>query len=214
MAKGYKKSPKKENPRDNEQRLFEIADAQQGFFTAKQAVTAGYSEKNHAFHVHSGNWIRELHGVYRLRSYPQSPEAHLVLWSLWSRGKDGEPQGVYSHETVLSHYNLSDVNPSHLHMTVPKEFKRSVELPKDLVLYKAVLPKSDIRPMRGYRMTTVKRALEDIVEEGELSRDLIEQAVQEALRTGHLSIAEFEKSEILRAYRTVPRSIRRREVSS
>jgi predicted transcriptional regulator of viral defense system len=213
MNKGFKKRTNYQSPRDSERKLFEIADSQQGFFTAKQAITAGYSEKNHAFHVHSGNWLREIHGVYRLRSYPQSPESDLVLWSLWSRGKDGEPQGVYSHGTVLSHYDLSDANPSRLHMTVPKGFKRSAKSPAELVLYKADIPKGEIQQMRGYRMTTVKRALEDLVQEGALPKDIIEQAVREALKTGHLSIAEFEKSAILRPYKALLRSSSKRRAS-
>ena len=211
MSKGFKKTTR-HSPREAERRLFEIADTQQGYFTAKQAIAAGYSEKNHAFHVHSGNWIRELHGVYRLRSYPVSENAQLVLWALWSRGKDGQPQGVYSHETVLSHYNLSDVNPSRLHMTVPKDFKRSTKIPEVLALHKADLPKSDIREVNGYRMTTIKRALEDVVQEG-LSPELIEQAVQDALKTGALTITDFEKSKILAPYRESIGASRKRAAS-
>ena len=200
MSKGCKKEQKHKNPRDNERRLFEIADSQQGFFTAKQAVTSGYSEKNHAFHVHAGNWVRELHGVYRLRSYPQSPESDLVLWSLWSRGKDGIPQGIYSHETVLSYHDLSDINPARLHLTVPTRFKRMAKLPEHLVLYKSNIPKGEIRQMRGYQMTAVKRALEDMIQAEAYPKDLIESAITEALKSGHLTASKFEKSQILRPF--------------
>lgn len=213
MSKGFKKKVARHSPREAERQLFEIADSQQGYFTAKQAISAGYSEKNHAFHVNSGNWIRELHGVYRLRSYPTSDDAQLALWALWSRGKDGEPQGVYSHETVLSHHNLSDVNPPRLHMTVPKDFKRSAKIPEALVLHKAVLSKSEIREGHGYRMTTIRRALEDVIQEGALSPDLIEQAVQEALKTGALAITDFEKSKILAPYRRVTGELGKRVAS-
>jgi predicted transcriptional regulator of viral defense system len=203
MSKGYKKEQKHQNPRDNERRLFEVADSQQGFFAAKQAVAAGYSEKNHAFHVHAGNWVRELHGVYRLQSYPQSLESHLVLWSLWSRGKDGIPQGIYSHETVLSHYDLSDINPARLHMTVPTRFKRMAKPPENLVLYKSDIPKEDIRQLHGYQMTTVKRALEDMFHTETYSKDLIESAVSEALKSGHLTVSELENSQVLEPFKKV-----------
>ena len=39
------------NHRDAERRLFEIAEGQQGFFTAKQAKAAGFAENTHPYHV-------------------------------------------------------------------------------------------------------------------------------------------------------------------
>src|SRR6266849_6830382 len=39
-------------------RLYETAQSQQGFFTTKQALRAGFAEKTHAYHVKVGNWIR------------------------------------------------------------------------------------------------------------------------------------------------------------
>ena len=54
----------------------------------------------------------------------------LMLWYLWSRGGDDIPQGVYRHETSLSLHELSDANPSQLHMTVPISFRRTAEIPR------------------------------------------------------------------------------------
>ncbi len=42
--------------------LFEVAESQQGFFTAKQAERAGFLNTNHGYHVKAGNWIREGRG--------------------------------------------------------------------------------------------------------------------------------------------------------
>ncbi|MFH0920155.1 MAG: type IV toxin-antitoxin system AbiEi family antitoxin domain-containing protein [Fibrobacterota bacterium] len=55
-----------------ERKLYAIADRQQGFFTAKQAIQAGYQDAVHPYHVQHGNWIREIRGVYRLVRYPKS----------------------------------------------------------------------------------------------------------------------------------------------
>jgi hypothetical protein len=38
--------------------LFEIAEGQQGYFTAKQAADAGYRLGSQVHHVKSGNWVR------------------------------------------------------------------------------------------------------------------------------------------------------------
>ena len=46
--------------------LFEIAEGQQGYFTAKQAADAGYQLGSQAYHVKSENWVRVERGIYRL----------------------------------------------------------------------------------------------------------------------------------------------------
>jgi len=37
--------------------LFEIAEGQQGYYTAKQATDAGYQLGSQAHHTKSGNWV-------------------------------------------------------------------------------------------------------------------------------------------------------------
>jgi hypothetical protein len=67
------------NRRDAQRRLFEIAEGQQGFFTAKQAKAAGFAENTHPYHVQVGNWIREHRGIYRLALFPPAEHPDLVL---------------------------------------------------------------------------------------------------------------------------------------
>ena len=93
-------------------RLREIAQSQQGFFTAKQAIGAGFAEKVHSYHVNAGNWIREHRGIYRLADYAVAERPDLMRWYLWSQNRKGVPQGTYSHETALSLHELSDIMPS------------------------------------------------------------------------------------------------------
>ena len=105
--------------REASRHLFEFAEQQQGFFTTKQAKAAGFAENTHPYHVQVGNWIREHRGIYRLALFPTADRPDLVLWALWSRNRNEEVEGVYSHQTALSLYDLSDLNPSKLHMTAP-----------------------------------------------------------------------------------------------
>jgi len=98
---------------DPDKQLFEIAEAQRGLFTASQAEEAGFVQNNHAYHVKQGNWQKIDRGIYRYALFPYDAEQQLVQYSLWSRNKAGVPQGVYSHETALKHYELSDLAKFH-----------------------------------------------------------------------------------------------------
>ena len=126
------------------ERLYEIAEEQGGYFTPKQAEAAGFSRKNHNYHVQMGNWIRERRGIYRLAKFPPAERPDLMFWWLWSRNHNDVPQGVYSHETALSIYDLSDINPAKLHMTVPRSFRRRGTPSQLPVLHRASVHKDDI----------------------------------------------------------------------
>lgn len=173
--------------------LFEIADGQQGYFTAQQAVRCGYSRTNFHRFVDSGEWIKEQRGIYRLAHYPVTSHPDLVLWSLWSRNLKGEVQGVWSHETALEIHNLSDAMSAKMHMTVPKRFRKWTSIPKNLVLRFTDLPRAEVIAQQGYLVTTPIRTIVDIVEEGKLSEDLIVQAIQDALQKGLISRKELHE---------------------
>ena len=175
------------------QKLYEIASLQDGYFTAKQAREAGYETNGRAYHVRVGNWVREHRGIYRLASYPLAERPDLVLWYLWSFDRQGIPQGVFSHATALSLYELSDVNPAKIHMTVPAGFRRRVEIPRALVLHRGTVPASDRGEMWGVPVTTPLRTLIDVVYEGTLSDDLLRQAVRQALERGMVMRSAVEE---------------------
>ncbi len=188
-----------EMPRNPARRsLFAIAEAQSGFFTTKQAKAAGFTEKTHPYHVQAGNWIREYRGIYRLADFPGAERPDLMLWYLWSRGRDDVPQGVYSHETALSLYELSDANPSKLQMTVPTSFRRSSEIPPGLVLHRSNIPREDIQEILGVRCTTPLRTITDLVAEGKTDKSLLQQAIQEALARGLITGNDLEREDEVR----------------
>ncbi len=172
--------------------LFAVAEAQGGFFTAKQAESAGFDRTNHAYHVRSGKWEREHRGIYRLKQYPLSPESDLILWSLWSRGRDDAPQGIYSHQTALRIFDLSDSMPAKLHMTVPSKFRRGAEIPAILVLHYADLEPVDIEEREGFRVTRPMRTILDLISTGGLPADLLKQAFDEARNRGLITAREVK----------------------
>jgi|SRR5215469_9929161 hypothetical protein len=172
-------------------RLFEIADTQQGFFTTKQAKAAGFAENTHPYHVQVGNWIREHRGIYRLALFPSADRPDLVLWALWSRNRDEQVQGVYSHDTALSLHDLSDLNPAKLHMTVPTDFRRSSEIPRILKLHYADLPQGDMQFAQGFKFTRPLRTILDLIEEGKVEQRFILQALTQAVDRGLISRREI-----------------------
>ncbi len=173
--------------------LFKMAEGQQGYFTAKQAADAGYQLGSQAHHVKSGNWVRVERGIYRLARFPQSPEEQLVIYTLWSRNRAGEPEGVYSHQTALSIHELSDVNPARLHMTVPATFRRRAKAPKILVLHRAILDEKDVELRQGFAVTRPLRAIADVTAAESVSRDIVEQALAEGRQRGLITAREISE---------------------
>ena len=180
--------------REAAKRLHQIAVDQQGFFTTKQAKTAGFAENTHTYHVQAGNWIREHRGIYRLASFPQGKRPDLMLWWLWSRNRGEAAQGAYSHQTALSLYDLSDVMPAKLHMTVPRSFRRNSEIPRVLVLHFADLPESDIGVAHGVWITRPMRTVFDLLAGGEVPLATLRQALREALRQGLIRRSEITEA--------------------
>jgi predicted transcriptional regulator of viral defense system len=173
--------------------LHEIAQSQQGFFTTKQAIRAGFSEKTHSYHVNARNWIREHRGIYRLADFPTSERPDLMLWYLWSQDRQEQPEGTYSHDTALSLHELSDIMPSKLHMTVPREFRRNSRIPEILVLHRAQLDPSEVQEVHGVRVTRVLRTIKDLLRSGHVDRSQLKLAVDEAIRRGLIARGEIDR---------------------
>jgi hypothetical protein len=175
--------------------LFDIASLQEGYFTARQAVAAGYSQKNHHYYVKNGDWVKEWRGIYRLSRYPDSVDGQYVLWSLWSRDRNETMQGGFSHETALSMFELSDVNPEKIHMTVPPGFRRSAETPQILVLHKRIVRSDDWEQRSGFRVMKPIPNILMLIEEGIVSEEILLQAIKDGILKGHFIKAHLEKME-------------------
>jgi hypothetical protein len=182
--------------REASRRLFDFAEQQQGLFTTKQAKAAGFAENTHPYHVQAGNWVRERRGIYRLALYPAADRPDLVLWALWSRNRDEEVEGVYSHQTALSLYDLSDLNPAKLHMTVPSDFRRNSEIPGILVLHYADLPESDVQAGSGFKFTRPLRTILDLIETGTVERNFIRQALRQAVDRGLITRQQIRSAQM------------------
>ena len=182
--------------REASRRLFDFAQQQQGFFTTKQAKAAGFAENTHPYHVRVGNWVREHRGIYRLTLFPAAERPDLVLWALWSRNRSEEIEGVYSHHTALNLYDLSDLSPAKLHMTVPTGFRRNSDIPGILVLYYADLPKSDVQTSQGFKFTRPLRTILDLIEAGTVEQRFIRQALRQAVDRGLITRQQIRNAQL------------------
>lgn len=169
---------------------------QGGYFTTKQAAAAGYAASTHSYNSKAGNWVREYRGIYRLAHYPNPERPDLITWSLWSGNRKGEPQGVYSHQTALSVYDLSDLNPPKIHMTVPRSFRRNSAIPGVLVLHNGTFRKDEVESMHGFKVARPLRAIADLLIEETVEMDHMRQAVRQAFSRGLLSKGELERSHL------------------
>jgi len=179
----------KRDPLENARRLYQVASAQGGYFTAGQALQAGYAYSQQHFHVGRGNWLQIDRGLYRLHDFPPGEREDLVRWSLWSRNQRGLPQAVVSHDTALTVHELSDVMPSQVHLTVPPGFRKKI--PPGCVLHRANLAAGDVELRDGYQVTTPLRTLLDVAL-SPLSQEHLNAAVSDALERGLVRRRQLE----------------------
>lgn len=167
--------------------MFQLAQEQGGYFTAKQAAGLGYVASKRNYHVGAGNWIREHRGIFRLSLYPPPDRPDLILWWLWSRGRSDSPVGVFSHQTALTLHELTDVNPAKLDLTVPPGFRKGTAIPSILRLHFAEVGTDERENISGVPVTNALRTIIDIWREGTLPKPILRQAFTEALRQGKLT---------------------------
>jgi len=174
--------------------LFDIAREQGGYFTAKQAARLGYTANKRNYHVGTGNWIREHRGIYRLALFPAPEHPDLILWWLWSRGRDDKPVGLFSHRTALSLHNLTDTNPEKIDLTVPVSFRRGTAIPSALRLHHSEIPPPEREMVAGVPVTIVLRSLIDTWREESVPRAELQNAFQEALRDGRMTRRQVDQA--------------------
>jgi predicted transcriptional regulator of viral defense system len=168
MAQKTKRVPK-------HHQLYEIAERQAGYFTASQARTAGFTQPLLSYHTRTGQFTRVRRGIYRLTRFPEQPHADLFVAWLQTG-----PNSVISHESALALYELSDILPGQVHVTVPRTASRRRQ---GIRLHTNRLPKGEITHRAGLPVTAVTRTLADVIGNG-VPEEQINQAIQEALTRG------------------------------
>lgn len=159
----------------NNQRLYELAEGQGGYFTAAQARKLGFGSDLISYHARQGNFLRAARGIYRLRRFPASPFEDLIV--AWLRAG---PKAAVSHDTALALHGLSDLMPAQIHVIVPRTKSRRL---KGLKLHRHRLAENEVTRRDGVQVTTALRTLLDVAAAG-VGEDHVVKAVQDALQRG------------------------------
>lgn len=165
--------------------LYEVALEQYGYVTANNAREVGFGPTHLVDLARRGDVDRIAHGLYRFRTVPATVRDQLMEATLWPRGL-----GVISHETALDLWDLCDVNPAKIHVTVPKHARVRRQTPAVYAVHLRNLDASDVTLVEGIPVVTVRRAILDVIE-AHLAGHLIDQTVDTATRRGLIEPSEW-----------------------
>ncbi|TAK31059.1 MAG: hypothetical protein EPO21_18305 [Chloroflexota bacterium] len=152
-----------------------LALEQSGYFDRHDALARGITDALLRYHTRTGRFERMLPGVYRLHAAPIGPyDEYLLAW-VWTNYR-----GAISHESALALYELGDVLPARMQVTVPRPFHRTSA---PFQVHLAPLPEDEVRMYRGVRVTAPARTIVDAAASG-TDPTQIHRAVHDALARG------------------------------
>jgi predicted transcriptional regulator of viral defense system len=147
------------------QALADLAEAQWGLFTKRQAETTGMAWSTLARLVRQGAAERVAQGVYRLRG--ASPDEHLAVRAAWLQLAPDTPawervaeQGVVSHRSAAALYGLGHLPADAHHFILPA--RRQTRRP-DVRLHRSRLRANEWTRHTGLPVTPPGRIAADLL---------------------------------------------------
>jgi predicted transcriptional regulator of viral defense system len=135
-----------------------LALGQGGYFDRRDAHDYGITDHLLGYHTRTGRFERVLPGVYRLRAAPLSPQDEYLLAWVWTNYR-----GAISHESAVALYDLADILPTRVHVTVPRPFHRTSA---PFQVHLAPLPEEEVQTYNGVQVTVPARAIVDAAATG------------------------------------------------
>lgn len=173
-------------PGDVYTRLFECATEQYGYVTSDDARELGVDPHRLVVLASRGDLTRVAHGLYRFPLIPVTERDQWMEATLWPRRL-----GVISHESALELFELCDVSPDRVHVTVPRAAKIRRAAPPAYTVHVRDLDPEDATSHEGIPVVTVRRAILDAIET-HVPPHLVDQAIETARQRGLLSPPEIE----------------------
>jgi predicted transcriptional regulator of viral defense system len=167
--------------------LAEVAADQHGYFGLDDSRAVGYADNTVAQMARRGRIERVSQGVYRIPFLPGGRMGPYMAAVMWPAGV----RGVISGETALDLWEVGDVNPTSIHITVPRSHRPQREVPAAYALHRVDLDPVDVTEIEGVPVVTLERAIRECVA-GHLAADLLEQAIRHGRERGLLSDAQAD----------------------
>ena len=161
-------------------RLVERAAEQHGYVTTRDARELDIDPTQLRLMAARGRLERAGRGVYRVPILPRGAHDDLAAAVAWTLGR-----GVVSHESALVLHELSDVNPSRIHLSVPRDNHPRAAGGALYRMHRRDLVDADVTQVDGLPVTTVARTIRDCGATGTDPHQL-RQAIERAERAGTL----------------------------
>lgn len=167
--------------------LVDLANESNGFIRPDQARKLGIDPINLVRMEQRGQLERRGNGLYRFPLVQAGPLDAYMEATLWPRGI----QGVLSHETALELYELSDVHPRRIHITLPRNYRVRRETPGSYRIHHEDLPPPEIGRFEAIPIVTPQHAIRQ-AHHAKLGPALLAQAIDEGERNGRLTGRQAE----------------------
>jgi very-short-patch-repair endonuclease len=165
-----------------DQALSRVAASQHGVFSRAQAIAAGADRNIIYRRTAASRWERAHPTVFRMagssRTWQQRMLAACLCW-----GGDV----AASHGSALRLWGLPGAERMEHEITVPPDRQRNH--PCEAIIHRSLLIQVDVAMIDAIPVTTPTRTLIDIA--GSLPRDVVEEALDDALRRGLSSVARL-----------------------
>jgi predicted transcriptional regulator of viral defense system len=163
------------------ERLWEIALDQYGFVTSADAARLGIPAGELPKLAARRKLAHAAHGVYRFPEFPANPNAQLMEAVLWTR----DPRAALSHDTALDVYELSDVNPNVINVTIPKRKNpiRRADMPAEYAVHYENLEPVQVGWWEQIPIVTPATAIDQAIMTT-ARPDLVRQAIDQARTRG------------------------------
>ena len=172
-------------------RLYELAEANDGYFTMREATKVGIKPMTIVMLERRGRVKRISRGVYQLVNYPFTERADYWEAVLWPCVR-GDSRGVLSHETALLLHRLTDINPTEIHVTVPTRLRPRRQWPRNAVVHRANLADDEIEHLDGIPVTNLRRTIADLRRAG-TSVAMVDEAIERSLKEHRLRPEDVAK---------------------
>ena len=159
-------------------KLLEPAATQHGYVTTRDAAALGVPAVELRKLAHRGRLVNVGHGLYRIAAYPHGARDEYMRAALWPAGR-----GVISHQAALALWELADVNPARIDVSVPNPYRPRRRGGTEYRIWTVDIDPEDVDYVDGVPVTVPQRAIVEAAQAG-LAPRFVEQAIQNGRRRG------------------------------